>query len=318
MASAASQITAFSAVSSQYQSTLASSGIVRETFQDRMTQTRNWLYHPEEGTVMGRTLLDWLLVVGFIFAFLVALLGMSAVFCGLLYWVIDWNYPTLQGASTILQAPGMSFRPQPDVTSTLVRFVKGDGSTYNHYLDHIEAYIQYYENELQTGDSYAECSKINGRRTTELRKACTFQVKLLGDDCVKQQNYGYDDGQPCILLKLNKIFEWVPEEYTNDTVPDELRGIWGDNMWIYIICDGDDPATREYMGSLTISPANGFHFKYFPFLNQQSYRSPLAFLRFENPHPGILFMMTCKAYARNIIHDRSSMVGQVHFEVMVD
>lgn len=57
---AASQITAFSATSSQYQSTLASSGIQRETFQDRMTQTKNWLYNQEEGgTIMGRPLVDW-------------------------------------------------------------------------------------------------------------------------------------------------------------------------------------------------------------------------------------------------------------------
>ena len=27
----------------------------------------------------------------------------------------------------------------------------------------------------------------------------------LGANCVKQQNFGFDDGQPCILLKLNKV-----------------------------------------------------------------------------------------------------------------
>lgn len=79
-----------------------------------------------------------------------------------------------------------------------------------------------------------------------------------------------------------------------------------------------DHVTRENMGDLAYFPAKGFHFKYFPFLNQQGYRSPLMFLRFQNPHPGILLMITCRAFARNIVHDHVEQVGQVHFEVLVD
>ncbi|XP_005111041.1 sodium/potassium-transporting ATPase subunit beta-2 [Aplysia californica] len=319
MTSRMSHVSAFSATSSaMYQSTLEGSGIHRETFGDRMTQTMNWLYNPEEGTVMGRHPLDWGLLVIMYVVLLCALVGMSAVFCALFYWVIDWNYPTLQGASSMLQTPGMGFRPQPDVTSTLIRFVKGDGSTYVHYLDHIEAYIQYYENELQQGENFMDCRTIGERRTKQLDQVCVFDLNVLGDSCVKQQNYGFDDGQPCVLLKLNKVFNWVPEEYTGDTVHKDILDQWGDPWFIYVKCDGDDPATRENMGQLFYFPEQGFPFKYFPFRNQQGYRSPLVFLRFENPHPGILLMITCKAYARNIIHDRVDRVGQVSFEVMVD
>lgn len=37
---------------------------------------------------------------------------------------------------------GMGFRPMPNVESTLVRFVKGDASTYSMLTDHIEGYLQ--------------------------------------------------------------------------------------------------------------------------------------------------------------------------------
>ncbi|BFZ06065.1 hypothetical protein BsWGS_09104 [Bradybaena similaris] len=321
MASAASHISGYSTTSSAlYQSTLASTGIQRETLGDRMTQTRNWIYNSEEGTVMGRTPLDWLLLIIAYTIFWTFILCMSAAQCAVFYWAVDWNYPTLQGAASILQTPGLGFRPQPDVTTTLVRFVKGDGSSYVHYLDHIEAYIQYYENELQQGDNYMDCSEIRTRRTQGLNKVCVFDPIVLGGDCIKQQNYGFDDGQPCILLKLNRIFNWNPEEYTNETVPSIIRNVWevGDPWWITVRCDGDDHVTRENMGDLAYFPAKGFHFKYFPFLNQQGYRSPLMFLRFQNPHPGILLMITCRAFARNIVHDHVEQVGQVHFEVLVD
>ena len=60
----------------------------------------------------------------------------------LFYWIVDWNFPTIQGPSSILQTPGIGFRPQPNIHSTVVRFVKGDGATYVHHLDHIEAYLK--------------------------------------------------------------------------------------------------------------------------------------------------------------------------------
>ncbi|KAH9512813.1 Sodium/potassium-transporting ATPase subunit beta-2 [Bulinus truncatus] len=317
----ASQVSAYSAASSaMYQSTIASTGIQRETLSDRMTQTKLWLYNPDEGTFMGRTFMDWFLYVICIIVFLVALFGISAAFCGVFYWVVDWNSPTLQGAHSILQTPGMSFRPQPDVRSTLVRFLKGDVTTYTHIIDHIEAYVQYYENALQVGDRYKDCSEIRKRRTEELDKVCVFDPIVFGGLCVKQQNYGYDDGQPCILLKLNRVFDWVPEEYTPDTVPDVLKDNWKeeDPWWVYVRCDGDDDSTRENMGDLLYFPSPGFHFKYFPFRNQQGYRSPLVFLRMDNPRPGVILFITCRAFAKNIVHDRTENIGQVRFEILVD
>jgi sodium/potassium-transporting ATPase subunit beta len=77
-------------------------------------------------------------------------------------------------------------------------------------------------------------------------------------------------------------------------------------------------ADRENIGAITYWPHNGFHFKYFPFRNQQGYRSPLVFVRFEEPHPGVLLLVTCKVWARNIVQDFNEQVGMVHFELLVD
>ena len=55
-----SHVSAYSGASSaMYQSTLEGSGMHRETLEDRLLQTKNWIYNPEEGTVMGRTPVDW-------------------------------------------------------------------------------------------------------------------------------------------------------------------------------------------------------------------------------------------------------------------
>ncbi|XP_055894484.1 sodium/potassium-transporting ATPase subunit beta-2-like [Biomphalaria glabrata] len=308
------------ASSAMYQSTLYSQGIVTETLGDRFHQTRLWLRNPEDGTMMGRTPRDWIIYICSILLFLIGLIGISVAFCAIFYWAINWNKPTLQGASSILQTPGMGFRPQPDTKSTLIQCFKGVMETYYHIIDHIEAYAQYYENELQVGDRYMDCSEIRARRTEDLDKVCTFDPMVWGQLCVKQQDFGFDDGQPCVLLKLNKVFDWVPEEYTNETVPDVIRDDWDpdDPWWIHVRCDGDDDSTRENMGDLLYFPEKGFPFKYFPFRNQQGYRSPLVFVRFDNPRPGIILFITCRAYARNIVHDKTEKMGQVSFELIVD
>ena len=39
-------------------------------------------------------------------------------------------------------------------------------------------------------------------------QVCKFDLNQLGeedDDCIFQNEYGYEDGQPCVLLKLNKV-----------------------------------------------------------------------------------------------------------------
>ena len=62
-----------------------------------------------------------------------------------------------------------------------------------------------YENQNQQGENYIDCNEIRERRTEDLDKVCRFDLIELGPDCVKQQNFGFDDGQPCVLLKLNRV-----------------------------------------------------------------------------------------------------------------
>ena len=40
-------------------------------------------------------------------------------------------------------------------------------------------------------------------------KACRFDIKDLGASCVKQQSFGYEDGQPCVLMKLNRVSQYL-------------------------------------------------------------------------------------------------------------
>lgn len=56
-------------------------------------------------------------------------------------------------------------------------------------------------------------------------RVCRFRLEDLGHYCVNYYDYGYYEGQPCILLKLNRPQGWAPQLYTNDTLPAEARAL---------------------------------------------------------------------------------------------
>ncbi|CAF3456213.1 unnamed protein product [Rotaria sp. Silwood1] len=64
----------------------------------------------------------------------------------------------------------------------------------------------------------------------------------------------------------------------------------------------------------------GFHRNFFPFVNQNGYRSPLVFVHFKKIETNVLINIECRAYARNIDHNDSLefIRGSVHFELIVE
>ncbi|XP_060082678.1 probable sodium/potassium-transporting ATPase subunit beta-3 [Ylistrum balloti] len=302
--------------------TAASVGPQNQSISQKFTDFGHFLYNSDEGTVLGRTAKSWGHITIFYIIYYACLSGFFAALCAVFYQTLDWNFPKLSGPDSLLrQNPGMGFRPIPDVSTTLVRFVKGDPTSYSPYTDHMEAYLSYYENENQVTDTgvIVDCDAISGRRPeSEWDKACRFDLtQNLGADCVKQQAFGFDDGLPCILVKLNRIFDWMPQMYTNGSVPPEIADMY-QNYYVTVKCTGENPSDQDNIGPITYYPAGGFHYKYFPFRNQQGYRTPLVFVRFERPTPGVLIMVECRAYAANIQYDRLEKAGSVHFELLVD
>ena len=65
-------------------------------------------------------------------------------------------------------------------------------------------FIVDYENERMVGRNYIDCP--DGKRSnSDPNKVCRFDITVLGSDCDHVHNYGFDEGRPCILLKLNRV-----------------------------------------------------------------------------------------------------------------
>ena len=58
-----------------------------------------------------------------------------------------------------------------------------------------------FENEKHIGEHYVDCP---GNRQSD-DQVCRFVVTDFGDRCTWRMEYGYDEGSPCIMVKLNRV-----------------------------------------------------------------------------------------------------------------
>lgn len=283
---------------------------------EKWEELRNFIYNPADGSIFKEDRTNWVYTVSYYTAFLI---GLTVFFIiSMAFFMIDLDdiNPEVQAMeSPLKQNPGLAVRPVPDFQTTLIRFQQGKPQTYKAYTDHIQAFLWQYENEQQVGENFIDCS--NGRPPNTRNKVCRFNLDILGDGCVWQKDYGYDEGQPCILFKLNRIFDWEPEQYAPNEVPPHLVDRWRPDH-IAVTCEGEFPQDLENIGNITYIPPWGIPTYFFPYLNQEGFRSPLMMVKFENPGNGVAISILCKIWVKNVSHDTNDQTGVIRFQLLVD
>lgn len=285
-----------------------------------------FLYNSRDGC-MGRHAGSWAKIGIFYLVFYSCLAGFFAGMLMLFFETMDETKPSQTGMDSLIKGnPGMAFRPMPKVSSTLIQFKHDEEDTYRKYVDNIEILLHKYTAEQANEDySYQDCA---GGADANADQPCKFDLSLLGTACTKENNYGYSTGQPCVLMKLNKIFDWVPEPYDKNvtdkddkkSIPQELKDNYPayEGNGVAVTCTGENFGDVDNLGAVEFSPASGFLGTFFPFSGQKGYQAPLVMVQLSNIHRGVLVQVYCKAWASNIYHHKNDKAGSMRFEVLVD
>ncbi|XP_063244574.1 sodium/potassium-transporting ATPase subunit beta-2-like isoform X1 [Bacillus rossius redtenbacheri] len=292
---------------------------------------RIFLWNSETHQFLGRTGSSWAKILFFYVLFYAGLSGYFAAMLAVFYQTLDMSSPKWQLDSSLIGSnPGLGFRPMPpeeNVESTLIWYRASD-KNYEHWTKELTNFLSGYKtkNLLESGgDNRVVC---NYNMAPDPKSVCAVELEKFGA-CIEENNYGFPTSSPCIFLKLNKIFNWLPNYY-NDTdslpeiMPEDLKTHIRDRKdtpemnTVWVSCEGENPADIENIGAIQYYPSRGFPGYYFPFRNTPGYLSPLVAVYFERPATGVLINIECKAWARNIHHDRAERRGSVHFELMVD
>ncbi|CAK9296924.1 unnamed protein product [Gordionus sp. m RMFG-2023] len=278
------------------------------------------IWNPDRREFLGRTAASWAKITGAYIIFYSFLAGFFAIMMYIFLRTLNLYKPryTLSG-SIIGTNPGLGYRPHVDVEKNLIYFNPMKPSTYAPYVDDLNKYLLTYETSDQSeGEGFLNCDE---QKKSNDQQVCRVDIKKVSSKCDKSTNFGYTEGSPCVLLKLNKIYGWKPRPYDDDKIPIEVGGKYrGRN--VVIRCFGETAADKENIGELSYYPKDGIPEKYFPYLNQRGYQTPFVMVQFNQPERGVLINVVCKAFAGNIQHDKPNeevkLKGAVHFELLID
>jgi len=286
-----------------------------------------FFYNKDTGAIMGRTPLSWLLITVFYIIYY-ACLGAFWMACLFIFFTtIDDKVPKWQ-KDLISSSPAVGVRPSQSwelVDSSMIMFTQtnkdgeNDVAGWGEWVERTDDFFKKYEK--QTG---IPC--LDGDQNPD--QVCEFKPAAELGNCVQSNNYGYDKGKPCIFLKLNKIYGLDHDYYDNattiaDKVPEPVVKQFkklapSQRKKVWIDCHGENPADREAIGELRYFPKHmGFDAKYFPYMNQDGYVSPLVAVQFLNAQAGQLIHIECRAYAGNIGYEKRDKIGRAHFELLI-
>jgi sodium/potassium-transporting ATPase subunit beta len=328
----------------------------RLTFQDKLNNFLLFVWHPDKKEIFGRDGLSWAKLGLFYACYYMTLAGLFCTMLAIFMAIIDKREPTYYNDFSVMWqqkvddyhvgvSPGLGFRPQKDPITTLIRVKSSERNeshpnSYIHYVRLIDDFLSTYLVVDKRGEQIINCDFNSDPDYLEqqfnLNKVCRFEiVEMFGPEnmCTQTRNYEYDKSKPCVLIKLNKIYGWKPEPFgPNDKLPAELRPyetqVRANPRNVFILCSGENQVDRDFTGQITYysltpdgqgkAPLGFIPFYYFPFKNQDGYRSPLVFAYFSNITTNVLVNVMCRAYAKNIYRNNLYRIGAVHFEIIIE
>ncbi|CRL00884.1 CLUMA_CG014135, isoform A [Clunio marinus] len=276
------------------------------------------IYDREKGKILGRTLPNWGELLIFYTVFYISLAALFAICFKALMMTIPFHKPKwILDKSLIGTNPGLGFRPMSK--------------------DVVHGSLIWYDITEQKQVNYTHEKIRNNHKNCgfgslpDSHQVCNLNIEDF-DECSKSRSYGYNNSSPCIFLKLNRIYGWIPEYYNdiNDLpsdMPEDLveyiksrPQIERDQVWVS--CSGENSVDREVVGDIAYFPTQlrGFPSYFFPYTNIKGYLSPLVAVKFKRPKPNQIINIQCRAWAKNINYNGShrDRQGSVHFELMID
>jgi sodium/potassium-transporting ATPase subunit beta len=302
------------------------------------------IYDPETGKVLSRTPKSWFLITLFYCVYYSVLAAFWYGMLQLFFLTLPLDQPKYIGTASIIgNSPGVGMRPhQPDKTidsSMLFLKMNAKDETPSEKMEDTTNidWAARYRKYLNTYDNMTGIRTCEDSAAGQTGKdACKFDIADLGDCGKFPYGYNLEPGQdviqPCVLLKINRIFNWVPEEYTpedldednqdpEDPIPEKVRElIRADSTKVYLHCDGENPYDRETLeGKINYFPADqGISLKYFPYNHaHKNYQNPLVAVQFKDLTPGTLHHVECRLWAKGVKHHKKDRAGLVHMEVIL-
>ncbi|XP_051535015.1 sodium/potassium-transporting ATPase subunit beta-2-like isoform X2 [Myxocyprinus asiaticus] len=276
----------------------------------KKSEWKEFIWNPSTREFCGRTASSWGLILLFYLAFYIFLAGLFALTMYVMLQTLDDHKPTYQDR---LATPGMMIRPKGEQLE--ISYTVEYTETWERYVQALNNFLSPYNDSVQVQKNY-DCKpdqyfiqEDSGSLRNFPKRSCQFKRSIL-DECsgITNRYYGYNLGQPCIIIKLNRVIGLLPSQ---------------DRQAPFVTC-GAKADDTDKLGQLVYFPPNGtFNLMYYPFYGkkaQVNYSQPLVAIKFLNITKNEDVNVECKINANNIPEgtDRDKFAGRVSFKLRIN
>lgn len=181
------------------------------------TTFKQFLYNPRTNEVLGRTVKSWAQILVFYIVLYAFLAGFFALLMFVFFRTLEDGKPKwTQKESLIGSNPGMGYRPMhPNADVLILEFDKTDKKDLALWNKSVTEFLAPYQNAT----ILATMAACNYTSRPEIKSGipCKFPIPTL-KNCSAENSFGFADGNPCVFLKMNKIFDWEPKPYTYNEI----------------------------------------------------------------------------------------------------
>ncbi|EDL77501.1 ATPase, Na+/K+ transporting, beta 3 polypeptide, isoform CRA_d [Rattus norvegicus] len=173
----------------------------KKSFHQSLAEWKLFIYNPTSGEFLGRTSKSW----GLILLFYLVFYGFLAALFTFTMWVmlqtLNDEVPKYRDQ---IPSPGLMVFPKPP-TALDYTYSMSDPHTYKKFVEDLKNFLKPYSVEEQKNLTDCPGGALFHQEGPDY-SACQFPVSLL-QECsgVNDSNFGYSKGQPCVLVKMNRV-----------------------------------------------------------------------------------------------------------------
>ncbi|KAM3827284.1 protein ATP1B4 isoform 1-T1 [Vipera latastei] len=278
----------------------------KETWGERIKKLKTFIWNPETRECLGRTARSWSLILLFYLVLYMFLAGMF-IFC--MYVVLITLSPYTPRYRDRVAPPGVTIRPYIKQAYNIA-FRISQPSSWQPYVDNLELLLKEYDDKVQETKNII-CTPgayfVQDGDESAVKKACQFKrSQLMNCSGLQDQTFGYSQGQPCVLLKMNRIIGYQPGYGTPITVSCKVQ-------------KGD----QSHLQSLDFFPSATFDPMYFPYygkLTHVNYTQPLVAIHFTGITRNQTMDIQCQLNGKGIINtvNNDRFLGRIIFTLTIN
>ncbi|XP_053362922.1 sodium/potassium-transporting ATPase subunit beta-3b [Clarias gariepinus] len=268
-----------------------------EKAEGKESSWNDFIYNPRTGEFLGRTASSWALIFLFYLVFYGFLAGMFTLTMWVMLQTLDDYTPRYRDR---VSNPGLMIRPK----ELDIEINRSNPQQYNKYVQELESFLKDYNDALQEQNEQCTEGDYYVQEDVENAKVCQFKRSQLRQcSGLADTDFGYAEGQPCVLLKMNRVIGLMPRGQP------------------YINCT----AKRETPLQMQYFPTEGhFDKMYFPYYGKKAhdkYVQPLVAVKLQLNELDYNTTLTieCKVEGSDLRNndERDKFLGRITFRVKV-